>query len=114
MYAQFDSATALGTITDPSGASVLTATVQLQDPVKGVTVTRQTDGDGNYEFTNVHPGEYSITVSAGGFEMLQTDRFTVTVGARQRVSLALKLGGNTQLSITHKLSTEQETHLDVS
>jgi hypothetical protein len=76
VYAQFDSATVLGTITDPSGASVPTATVQLLDPVKGVIVTRQTDGDGNYEFTNVHPGEYSITVSAGGFEMLQTDRFT--------------------------------------
>jgi hypothetical protein len=24
------------------------------------------NGDGTYEFTNVHPGEYSITVSADG------------------------------------------------
>jgi hypothetical protein len=95
-HAQFDSASVLGTINDPTGASVPSATVRLLDSTKNVSVTRQTDGNGNYEFTNVLPGDYSITVTASGFETSQTDRFTVTVGARQRVSLVLKLGGNTQ------------------
>jgi hypothetical protein len=95
-WGQFDSAAVLGTIKDPSAATVPSATVQLLNIAKGITVTRQTDGDGNYEFTNVQPGDYSITVTARGFEKAQTDRFTVTVGARQRVSLALKLGTDAQ------------------
>lgn len=94
--AQFDSASVLGTIRDPSGATVASASVKLLDLAKGITVTRQTDGDGNYEFTNVQPGEYSIAVTAPGFEKAQTDRFTVTVGARQRVALSLKLGTESQ------------------
>ena len=107
--AQFDSASVLGTINDPTGASVPSATVQLLDLAKGVTVTRQTDGIGNYEFTNVLPGSSSITVSAPGFETSQTDRFTVTVGARQRVSLVLKPGGNTQTVTVSGAASQLET-----
>src|SRR3984893_18404427 len=76
---QFDSASVLGTIKDPSGAAIPSATVQLLNTAKGITVTRQTDGNGDYEFTNVQPGDYSITVTAPGFEKAETDRFTVTV-----------------------------------
>jgi hypothetical protein len=108
-HAQFDTASVLGTINDQTGASVPSATVQLSDLAKGVTVTRQTDGQGDYEFTNVLPGDYSITVSAPGFETSKTDRFTVTVGARQRVSLALKLGGNTQTVNVSGAASQLET-----
>ena len=108
-HAQFDSASVLGSITDPSGASVPSATVQLLSIAKGITVTRQTDSSGNYEFTNVLPGDYSITVTATGFETAQTDRFIVTVGARQRVSLTLKLGGNTQTVTVSGAATQLET-----
>ena len=107
--AQFDSASVLGTINDPTGAGVPSATVQLLDLTKGVSVTRQTDGIGNYEFTNVLPGDYSITVAAPGFETSQTDRFTVTVGARQRVSIVLKLGGNTQTVTVSGAASQLET-----
>ena len=94
--AQFDSASVLGTISDPSGASVSGASVVLLDVAKGVTVARQTDAKGNYEFPDVQPGDYSITVTAAGFEQAATGTFTVTVGARQRVALALKVGATTQ------------------
>jgi len=91
-HAQFDSASVLGTIHDPTGANVADATVELRDLAKGVTATRRTDGNGDYEFPNVQPGDYTVTVAAPGFETSTTDRFTVNVGARQRVDLALKLG----------------------
>jgi hypothetical protein len=94
--AQFDSASVLGTISDPSGASVGAASVVLLNVAKGVTITRKTDANGNYEFPNVQPGDYSITVTAAGFEQAATGTFTVTVGARQRVALALKIGEATQ------------------
>ena len=108
-WGQFDSASVLGTIKDPSGATVPSATVQLLNLAKGITATRQTDGNGDYEFTNVQPGDYSITVTAPGFEKAQTDRFTVTVGARQRVALALKLGADAQSVMVSGAATQLET-----
>ena len=94
---------------DPSGASIPSATVQLLNIAKGITATRQTDSNGDYEFTNVQPGDYSITVTAPGFEKAQTDRFTVTVGARQRVALVLKVGAEAQSVIVSGAASQLET-----
>ena len=94
--AQFDTASVLGTIKDPSGAGIASASVTLLSPSKGVSVVRQTDANGNYEFTNVQPGEYSISVTAANFEKEDTGQFTVTVGARQRVDLTLRIGTDAQ------------------
>jgi hypothetical protein len=108
-WGQFDSASVLGTIKDPSGAAIPSATVQLLNIAKGITATRQTDGNGDYEFTNVQPGDYSITVTAPGFEKAETDRFTVTVGARQRVALVLKVGAEAQSVVVSGAASQLET-----
>jgi hypothetical protein len=94
--AQFDTAEVLGSIRDPNGLSVSGATVVLTDLAKGIKVSRQTDSNGSYEFTNVQVGDYSVTVQASGFETSVTERFAVNVGARQRVDVNLKLGANTE------------------
>jgi hypothetical protein len=91
-YAQFDSGAVLGNIKDPSGATISTATVELLDVAKGVKIVRQTDASGGYEFDSVQPGEYTISVTAPGFQGSKTDVFRVNVGARQRVDLSLSLG----------------------
>ncbi len=90
--AQFDSAEVLGTVKDPSGASIPGASVALTNPAKGITVTRVADRSGNYDFTNIQPGIYTVTVSSPGFSSSKTDQFTVNVGARQRVDVGLNLG----------------------
>jgi hypothetical protein len=108
-WGQFDSASVLGTIKDPSGAAVPGATVELLNIAKGVTATRQTDSNGDYEFANVQPGDYSITVTAPGFEKSQTDRFTVTVGARQRVALVLNVGAEAQSVEVSGVASQLET-----
>jgi hypothetical protein len=107
--AQFDSASVLGTVKDPSGAAVPSATVTLLSLAKGVSVTRQTDANGNYEFANVQAGEYSVSVTAPNFEKSNTDPFTVTVGARQRVDLTLKVGADAQTVSVSGAATLLET-----
>ena len=108
-HAQFDTAEVLGTIKDPSGASISGATVVLTDLAKGIKVSHQTDANGNYGFANVQAGEYTLDVQAPGFETSVTDRFTVNVGARQRVDVGLKLGTNSESVTVSGAASQLET-----
>jgi len=108
-HAQFDTAEVLGTIKDPNGASISGASVVLTDLARGIKVSRQADANGNYEFTNVQVGDYSLTVQADGFVTSVTDRFTVNVGARQRVDVGLKLGSNTENVTVSGAASQLET-----
>ena len=95
-YAQFDTATVLGTVTDSNGAAVPGATVTLKNTATGVTVQAQTDENGNYQFFNVKIGPYQVTAEAQGFSRGLAENIQVTVNARQRVDLALKAGALTE------------------
>ncbi len=52
---------------------------------RSVVVT--TDSQGQYQFTDVHIGQYKIDAGARGFNETVTDPFTVAVNARQRVDV---------------------------
>ncbi|MEK7830896.1 MAG: carboxypeptidase regulatory-like domain-containing protein, partial [Acidobacteriota bacterium] len=95
-FAQFDTATVLGTVTDAAGAALPKATVTLKNVATGITATAQTDENGNYQFSNVKIGTYTITAEASGFSKTAAENFQVTVNARQRVDLAMKAGAVTE------------------
>src|SRR5262249_48157716 len=57
----------LGQVTDPSGAVVPQAKIELRDSATGASRSATADGAGQYAFAQVAPGLYSITVSASGF-----------------------------------------------
>src|SRR5499433_1187070 len=91
-FAQFDSATVLGAIHDSNGSAISGVTVTLKNVDTGLSVTAQTDGDGNYQFTNVKIGNYRISAETQGFATAIVERVNVTVNARQRVDLAMHPG----------------------
>jgi hypothetical protein len=55
-FAQFETATVVGTVRDTSGAVVPQAKVTLTNTQTGVSAERQTDANGNYEFFTVRIG----------------------------------------------------------
>jgi hypothetical protein len=93
----------------PRGASIPSAFVVLFNPAKGISTSRQTDASGSYEFPNVQAGQYTVSVTAAGFTNSVTDPFTVNVGARQRVDLALRLGQDTQSVTVSGAASQLET-----
>jgi hypothetical protein len=95
-FAQFDSATVLGAIRDSSGASLPGVTVTLRNIDTGLSVTAQTDGDGNFQFTNVRIGNYRVSAEKQGFSTAVAERVNVTVNARQRVDLTMQPGAVTE------------------
>src|SRR4051812_39228672 len=90
--AQFDAATVLGTVRDSSGAVVPGATVTLKNAATGITATSVTDEHGDYQFFNARVGSYSVRAELQGFSVAEAENFAVTVNARQRVDLTLKVG----------------------
>jgi Carboxypeptidase regulatory-like domain len=56
-----------GTITDSSGGAVANAHVAIEDQASGFHASHPTDADGNYEFAQILPGRYKITVTSSGF-----------------------------------------------
>jgi hypothetical protein len=95
-FAQFETATVVGTVRDSSGAVVPDAKVTLTNVQTGVSAERQTDGNGNFEFFTVRIGSYVVTAEKGGFSIALVENLQVTVGARQRVDLTMAVGQVTE------------------
>src|SRR5215471_6534614 len=80
--AQFDTASVVGTVRDQSAAPVPGAKVTLTNTATGVSVTKTTSSDGNYEFVTVKAGVYIVTAEMTGFSIALTENVQVQVGAR--------------------------------
>ena len=64
-----------GTITDPSGAAVPGAVIELKGP--GRDQRAKTDNFGQYSFATLSPGKYQIRIAAKGFSIAQKNDLRV-------------------------------------
>ncbi|HEV7798225.1 MAG TPA: carboxypeptidase-like regulatory domain-containing protein [Pyrinomonadaceae bacterium] len=87
--AQQNRGTLRGVISDELGATIVGATVILTDAT-GVAKTATTNGEGVYVFNGLAPGKYSVSVSAPGFAVSETE-VDITPGGRQSADLTLKV-----------------------
>ncbi len=84
-----------GTVTDPSGAVIPNAAIQLTDKVSGFDQTTTTDATGQFTFPNVPFNPYNIDASAKGFASLsQNVEIRSSVGIS--VKLVLQIAGASQ------------------
>ena len=77
--AQTGTAILRGSITDPSGAAVPDATLQLTNAT-GQTVTATSTRDGAYEIRGLAAGKYTLKVVASGFEIFENGDVEITQG----------------------------------
>lgn len=77
-----------GSVSDPSGAVVAGAAVDLDNPATGQQIARRTDGKGEYVFSPIDPGEYVIKVSAPGFAN-QSKQAEILVNQPATINFAL-------------------------
>ncbi|HMV50485.1 MAG TPA: carboxypeptidase-like regulatory domain-containing protein, partial [Blastocatellia bacterium] len=73
-YAQFDTATVLGTVRDAGGAVMPGVNVTLKNIDTSIAVNAQTDADGNFQFTNVRIGNYRVSAEKSGFSTAVAER----------------------------------------
>ncbi|QMV18628.1 carboxypeptidase regulatory-like domain-containing protein [Granulicella sp. 5B5] len=85
-----------GIVKDPQGAALVGATVTLVN--EGTKIARKTvsNASGEYNFTSVEPGLYTVMVTMGGFKNTSNRGVGVETGATDTVDLSMQLGGSTE------------------
>ncbi|HET9410116.1 MAG TPA: TonB-dependent receptor [Candidatus Sulfotelmatobacter sp.] len=68
-----------GTITDAKGAIVQGAAVTLTNPATGFTRTTKSGTDGVYQFVELPPATYTLTVAVPGFATIKQDHVALLV-----------------------------------
>jgi len=85
-----------GTVTDPSRAAIVGATVTLTNVNTGIEVVRQTDEAGFYRFDFVQPGVYRVTVESPGFNRYVQENVRVVTAGDVTVNAVLTVGAVTE------------------
>jgi hypothetical protein len=80
-----------GTVTDPSGALLGSATVTVTDADKGIKRTAPTDSTGQYELTGLPPARYQVSAEKSSFDTEVRKGIVVTIGQTTVVDFQLKL-----------------------
>lgn len=92
LAAQFDSAALVGTIRDEKGAAIAGAKITVTNLGTGITVNSESSESGEYVFPTLRIGQYKVSAEKSGFATATADNVTLTVNARQRIDLSLKVG----------------------
>jgi hypothetical protein len=90
--AQVTTADLVGTVRDNTGAVVRGVKVTLTNVATGVGRSVITDDNGNYIFTSLQPGRYSLTAETAGFRKVQRDGVELQVNQRAQIDLELQVG----------------------
>jgi vitamin B12 transporter len=105
-----------GTVTDPLGAVVSGAQVELLRQGKQVSVTT-TDSEGKYRFLPLPPGRYQVRTTAPSFATQQSDAIYIGSSSNAAVDLTLKVGSISQQVVVSATGTslpETQTGASVS
>lgn len=90
--AQANTATVYGTVADSSGAVVPRATVMLTREDTGQTTTKVTEESGDFGFTFIPVGLYTLRVDAPGFKSHISKGIMLTAGQQMRQTFTLEVG----------------------
>ncbi len=89
---QVDTGSISGTVRDTSGSVVPGVKVTLTNQGTGQSISTTTGSVGEYTFSPVRIGHYSVAAEMTGFEKVQQNNVTVDVQQKVQVDLSLTLG----------------------
>ena len=104
----------IGTVSDPTGAAVANAPVNVTDIDRGTKYESTTNASGNYERTHLLAGRYKVSINAAGFSPFEvTADVQIDTSTRVDAKLALK-GESTQVQVTAETPLLKTDRADVS
>jgi len=81
-----------GQVNDPSGAAISNASVVLTPAAADSTpIKTQANGQGQYEFKGLAPGQYTMNVMAPGFSVYENDNVVVNAGPAMLLNVPMAI-----------------------
>src|SRR5262249_52840678 len=104
--AQLSTATLNGVVTDSTGAVVRSASAVLRNVDTGIETQTVSNDSGNYRFSNITPGTYTLKVSAPSFTTKQVSAFVLAVNQTATIDVTLAAGATAEV-VTVEATAEQ-------
>src|SRR5580704_5091345 len=95
VHAQTTYGSVRGLVKDSQGAVLGAASVTLTNQGTGIVRTTATNASGEYTFSAIEPGTYSVAVTMTGFKKVEDKGIGVDTGTTATVDLGLTVGGST-------------------
>jgi len=92
LWAQADTGTISGQITDEQGAAIPAASIHLVEANTGSSRSAQTNEQGRFTLVSLPVGTYSFTVSKDGFQTSKATGQKVDIGEVLTLNISLKIG----------------------
>jgi hypothetical protein len=112
-FAQTGTTSLRGTVVDPNGAVIPDAQVTLASPEIGASLNTQTDKNGFYQFQDVRPATYVLTITAPGFATLKKSGLALLVSTPATSDVQLQIAsGMTTVEVqatTETVNTQDAT-----
>ncbi len=92
VFAQFESATLTGVVTDASGQVVPGVALKAVNEGTSVETPSTTNGEGRYNFPSLRPGSYRVVASITGFKQFVSPGVILQVNQAARLDIKLEVG----------------------
>src|SRR5262245_9021729 len=96
LYAQTTQGNILGTITDDSGAFIVSAEVTVTSLDTGSKRVTSTDKEGFYDIAHLEPGNYQVSAHMAGFKQFIQSTVVLESAKKVRIDITLKIGDVSQ------------------
>src|SRR5579863_7779020 len=84
-----------GTVYDPKGAVVSGSSLTLANPATGFQRTTKSDAQGGYQFLELPPATYKLTITAAGFATVEETGIELLVNTPGSVNVNMQVAGGT-------------------
>ena len=108
-YAQSDSSSLSGSVTDASGAYLPNAKVTIRSNATGTESIVTTNASGNFNLPSVNAGDYSVRVEAAGFQSATLTNVHVDASIGKRVDFSMKIGDTSSVVTVEAASNTVQT-----
>jgi hypothetical protein len=116
--AQFTTGSVQGDVLDEKGGSVAGASVEAKNLDTNYVRTESTNNDGHFQFLNLAPGHYTLTISKSGFTTIVQENINLTVGQNLSIPVTVKVSSVAQqivvsdVPVIELTKTESSSTLD--
>src|ERR1700731_622907 len=108
LSAQGNTTSLSGVVTDPSGAAIAGASVTILDSAMGTSKNELSKSRGGFEFPQIAPGHYVLTVSSQGFSDRQQN-LELLVASPLKVNIKMSVGATETVSVEATAMTVNTT-----